>query len=689
MIPSSHVSSWISPSILIQQACYTQPLLTASTLLDIAKDALRSRHRTTWTTKYAMSPFLKLLCGGSAEDDAPGPRPSYRVPAAASEQTIYTHLTTLFEDNEGLYSFITKFRHDGRRPRNSVRDYLVPALNVVSYKRVELLHHSLPPRYRTSLVRRIHLYDDRKPLFAHLTTVFREERALFSFYLEFQGRNRGSSREIEDRHPQLDEIIYAKEMDPLVTNLAGNRVLSWMSSVQYRSRSQRATANYRSSDNRTSATLGKRVPTARSSEPTRRWYSEAALPTQRPALDRSISTAAARTTLYGSDRSQRAVRSSETEQRPVESVSYLDGTPRARESYRLAKTTQHVGNPNRDIVCASTEAHVEQETRSRSSPDQRNRINRLERHSSTDLGREYIEHQAPERISWHPDPESLEAADDHISHTTDERTRSRSRMRSSQRSNQPQEQRRSANTDTLGGRPAVFDAPTRNIMSPRAELLHNPFAESPPRLVLSETPPAHRERIERPHDSVQCRTLPRRHSVSSTDSYERPCPRTALPQASILARSPRAEPRERGSHHVHFDLSDDSTEYHNRGYENTSPRPTYGSPFDRDRGSYPPPPALSQPSRQIAPTPTTPATFENCKRCKTMPLGIDMKGYCSHCWLHVDPAEKLLCEECYRTFTAPHEDSREILTMCKACYEVVPGVQRERERLRALGIGYD
>lgn len=640
-----------------------------------------------------MGPFLKLLCGGKPEHDARALRPSHRISATASGQTIYTHLTTLFEDNEGLYSFIVKFRHDGPHPRDSVRKYLVPASSVLSYKRVEPLHHSLPPKYRTSLVQRIHLYDDRRPLFAHLTTVFQEEHALYSFYLEFQGRSKGSRAEIEDRHPLLEQIIYTKEMDPVVRNLAGYRVPSRTSSVQYRSRSQRLTANDKSLDKNTSAALRDRAPTARQSAPARRWRSEAARPAQRPPLDRSMSAAAARTALYGSDRSYRARRSPRDEQRPVESVSYLNGTARARESYHSAKTTQHTETPNRDLVCASTEAQLEQETRLRGSLDRRNRITRLERHSSTDLRREYIEHEAPERTSRRADLEPRESTHDHITQTTNERTRSRLRTRGPQGSSQMQEQRRSANTDTPGGRPAVVDHPLRNIMSPTTELLHNPFAESPSRPDPPESPLAPRERTGRFQSTVQNRTLQRRDSTSSADSYERHPPRTALPHASILERNSRAEPRERGSHHVHFDLSDHSTEDLNRAYDNTRSGATYmsshGERFSRSSNRRPyTPPAQRESARQTAPTPDAPATFDPCQRCKTMPPGIDMKGYCSHCWVHVDPAEKLLCGRCFETFTATHEDSREVLTMCEVCYAAIPGVQRERERMRALGIGF-
>ena len=664
-----------------------------------------------------MGPLLKLFCRGSHEYGAPGPKPTNIVSATASEETIYTHLTTLFEDNEGLYSFVTKFQHYDRYPQDSIRKYLVPASNVVSYKRVELLYRSLPPKHRTSLVQRIHLYDDRKPLFAHLTTVFREERALFSFYLEFQGRTKGSPREIEDRHPWLDQIIYAKEMDPVVSHLAGHYVLSRTSSVQYRSRSHRMIANDGDPDAKTSGPLRERVLTARQSEPIRQWYTEAARPTQRPSLDRSMSTAAARVALYGSDRSKWATRSSRIDQRPDESVSYLDGTVRAREGYHSEKTTQHIESPNRDLVHASTEAHLDQETRLRGSLDRRNRITRLKRHSSTDLRREYIEHHAPERTSRHVDPEPKESTHNHITHTTIEKTRSRSKPRRSQKPSQVQEQRHGqrsiiapasneqprcredtatprptvgADTNTLGGRPPIIDDPPPYIMSPTTELLHNPFAESPPRRSRPRTPPAAPDRIERHHDSMQRRTLRRRSSASSVDSYERPRPRHVLPETSILERSPRTEPRERGSHHVHFDLSDHGTKELDKAYDNTPSNPTYRSPLRErwsdspNRRTYPPQ-ALSQPSRP----PAAPATFNPCKRCKTIPPGIDMQGYCSQCWVHVDPAEKLLCGKCYRTFTAPHEDSSEVLTMCEACYKAVPGVMRERERMRDLGIGFD
>ena len=101
--------------------------------------------------------------------------------------------------------------------------------------------------------------------------------------------------------------------------------------------------------------------------------------------------------------------------------------------------------------------------------------------------------------------------------------------------------------------------------------------------------------------------------------------------------------------------------------------------------------ALNRPVQQTAPAPAALATFAVYRRCKTMPPGMDMKGYCLHCWAHVDLAEKLLCDKCYqtfKTFKAPH-DSREMLTMCEACYESISGVLRERERMRASGIGYD
>ena len=636
-----------------------------------------------------MGPLLKLFCRGSHEYGAPGPKPSHEVSATASEETIYTHLTTLFEDNEGLYSFVTKFQHDGRHPQDSIRKYLVPASNVVSYKRVELHYRSLPSRCRTSLIQRIH--DDRKPLFAHLTTVFQEEHALFSFYLEFQSRSKGSAREIEDRHPRPDQIIYAKQMEPVVSRLAGHCVLSRTNSARYRSRSQRMTANDGGSYTNASAAFGERVPAGRSSEPVRQWYTEAARPTQRPSLDRSMSAAtAARTALYGSDRSKWVRRSCRNDHRPVESVSYLDGTACAREDYHSEKMTQHIESPNRDLVYASTEARLDQEIHSRGSLDQRNRVTRLERRSSTDLRREYFEHQAPERTSQHVDLEPGQSTYDPVANMADGSTRNHSKSRTSERFSQMQRQPCSANTDTLGGQAAAIDDPPPYIMSPTTELLHNPFTETPTPPGPPASPPASRERSERPHDLVHHRNLRRRSSASSVDSYERPRPRPALPHTSILEPSPRAEPRERGSHHVHFDLSNHGTEGFDRAYDNTRSSPTYRSPLRErwsgspNRRTYPPQ-ALSQPSRP----PAAPAAFNTCKRCKTMPPGIDMKGYCSHCWVHVDPAEKLLCGKCYRTFTAPLEDSSEVLTMCEACYKAVPGVMRERERMRDIGIGYD
>ena len=51
---------------------------------------------------------------------------------------------------------------------------------------------------------------------------------------------------------------------------------------------------------------------------------------------------------------------------------------------------------------------------------------------------------------------------------------------------------------------------------------------------------------------------------------------------------------------------------------------------------------------------------------------------------YLDPAKKLLCDECYAAFTAKHEDSMEVLIMCEACYEVIPRMQREKEEMGAL-----
>lgn len=398
-----------------------------------------------------MNWLLKLLCGSTEQGSAHGPRLSRRPLDSAPEQPIYTHLTTLFEDDIGLYSFITKFQHNRRHPEVSLRNFLVPAQNVVSYKQVHLLYHNLPSTYEIDTKQRKSSYDHQKPIYAHLTTVFLEEQPLFSFFLEFQ-KAKHSPVGMEDRFPRPDQIIYAEKMNPVCRTLQGCRIVyrsnsMHLGSVRRRPRAQSATASERGPANPASAISRNDSPRDSSSQLPKRRRSETCRPTRYAPRSRSMSAAAATSALYGSDKSRPRRKPSKVEEPPVESVSYLTGTARPRGNPQSTHVAKHDGISKRNsvrtsiretITYATTRADAQpEETRNPGRTTEQPWGRRTTVTFAKDEGWRDAEEAAFSRPTISVVPES--------------------------RKDQP------------------VAEPIQNGMSPTAELLYNPFAESYPR----------------------------------------------------------------------------------------------------------------------------------------------------------------------------------------------------------------
>ena len=139
----------------------------------------------------------KLLCVSTKEADGDTRLPNRRAISPLS-RPLYTHITTLFENQKGLLFFVSKFRHDHNWPRDSVKHIFVPHEKIVALKHLDLLYEEMPEIYRVPTPQRDDQYNSRKLIHAHLTTVFEETQALFSFFLEF---------ELEHKHP-TDYIKY-------------------------------------------------------------------------------------------------------------------------------------------------------------------------------------------------------------------------------------------------------------------------------------------------------------------------------------------------------------------------------------------------------------------------------------------------------------------------------------------------
>ena len=194
------------------------------------------------------------------EADGEAPLPHARTISALS-RPLYTHITTLFENQKGLLSFVSKFRHDRNWPRDSVKHIFVPHEKVVAVKQLDLLYEELPQIYRAPMPQPDDQYDSRKLIHAHLTTVFEETQALFSFFLEFELDHNHSTDYIKYKFPHPDKVIHLRKMSPLCKRLPDVHP-----DTQSSDRSGRATPD--------ETTNTRRIPTSKAVQNPRQVYSE-------------------------------------------------------------------------------------------------------------------------------------------------------------------------------------------------------------------------------------------------------------------------------------------------------------------------------------------------------------------------------------------------------------------------------
>ena len=266
----------------------------------------------------------RLLCGNDRENkrgDAQASHSLGKPVVATTEGPLYTHITTLFRDNKELFSFINRFRHAQIYPPDSLKHIFVLEQKVASFHRLEyLLHRELPISYQVSIPQRGSQYDPQKAIHAHLTTVFEEDRALFSCFLEFQLEHKHSTGYNRYKFPRPEWVIHLRRLPPYYTTLPASN-----SSNIHRSRTESVPQDGAS----------KLMNWLRSDSVQRRRHADPhdARSVQAPPLSRSLSAAAAKTAMYGSSDPRKPITQRLLAiKAPTESISFLGSSTRSRRN---------------------------------------------------------------------------------------------------------------------------------------------------------------------------------------------------------------------------------------------------------------------------------------------------------------------------------------------------------------------
>ena len=623
----------------------------------------------------------RLLCYSSIENDADAST-SRRPSGLVNDGPLYTHVTTLFEDAEGLFSFISRFRHAHTHPQNSHKHILVPYQKVVFFDIFDRLYRELPREYQKPIYQREAHYDARKPTYAHLTTVFEEDLPLFSFFLEFQHEHEHRLDSSKHMFPHPAKVVHLRATALLCKRLSDLQN-THTSSLLAEAEPTRRVGNLRTSQ----------VPISHEGPPSRTPFtrnprqtaSETGARARSQAPYRSFSAAAARTALHTSDECYRLARSSSPSGKdipPLESISYLSGRPRHRRRTQSINNEELARKSGLERNDRSIRADLEDEDiQPQSVSIRRRRFFRLSRHSSQDLRKEFNDDSVL-KMSYRESQQPNLSRQAYVSEANRE---TRKTMRDCQPRREQSRRRRNVtdveNVLNSNFFDVPFTPPIQTCISPRAsELCFNPFAESPP-----------------PDSGGNQRTVPSNRPQARSSSYER------LPNLESHLHPPKGNENLKngpGSILTPSTTQQDLTPQDNLRIQLRTPpsnRPSRLSldavpnlsPKPKPRPKHIPPCISPETSRanltsRVAsryPSPTTRSNSDKCKACRINPRSERTKGYCQPCWAHVDPAEKLLCRRCYEVYTARHEHSGEVVTMCEGCWEVVDRVERERREM--------
>ena len=290
---------------------------------------------------------------------------------------------------------------------------------------------------------------------------------------------------IKYKFPHPDKIVSFRRMAPIHTTLSEALDTSTSNPSRMDARAQGGRANSQRSRRSTLV----RTPRQTFSESTRR--------TQQPLLSRSLSVAAARTALYGSNGTYQSTRPKSTRKPPAMSCAYLSGAGRPRTNTQPVSVIQQREDSRSDNVNLSVGSNLKDDKVPRSSRDRHIRAIRLGRHSSQNLRWDYHEGRPSVQTSRHETCERTEGMEEYISDTSSEsdmRTRESDRRRERDRNRRTAtavesiEQLAQATAGSSTRPTGNVDANlwtdtvtplTRDIMSPTAQLLYNPFADFP------------------------------------------------------------------------------------------------------------------------------------------------------------------------------------------------------------------